>query len=303
MSESNTTHKSVPLMMSGLRADNYDDSIHLVKSFIAAFREAGFHTAFITAQQPNHSYIDFFADEADSHIFLPQAGDRAGDMHLLSYLDEELGREDRKKLIVLHTYGSHYNYQDRYPEENAVFLPDSPLESSAVCRERLVNAYDNTILQTDRLLYEVISRLENKEGISAMFYTSDHGENIFDDERELFLHSSPKTSFYQQEVPFIVWLSKDYRDSIPSKGELLNRNIDDHVSSSSSFFHTLLDIGGISTSRLNPSLSLADSAYTFPGRVFLTIITRRCRYVRQWMIPSTFPCLMSLRKINDPSAR
>ena len=44
-----------------------------------------------------------------------------------------------------------------------------------------------------------------------MVYTSDHGEDIFDDARHLFLHASPLPSFWQLHVPLVVWTSSDYR--------------------------------------------------------------------------------------------
>lgn len=45
LTESNTTHKSVPMLMSGATACNYD-SIYHQKGIITAFKEAGFRTAF-----------------------------------------------------------------------------------------------------------------------------------------------------------------------------------------------------------------------------------------------------------------
>ena len=59
LTESNTTHKSVPMLMSGATACNYD-SIYHQKGIITAFKEAGFRTAFFSNQRYNHSFIDFF---------------------------------------------------------------------------------------------------------------------------------------------------------------------------------------------------------------------------------------------------
>lgn len=270
LSESNTTHKSVPLLMSAIDSHTFNDSVYRVKSFIEAFNEAGFHTAFISAQQPAHSYIDHFASEADTHLFVDGAHDGTRtDFSLLSYLDRELSIKARKKFIVLHCYGSHYKYSDRYPGNMRVFGPDGPLESSPSYRERLVNAYDNSVLLTDSLLSGIISRLEGRPGISALVYTSDHGENIFDDSRNLFLHASPKTSFYQQHVPFLVWLSESYSAMHPSAGVALKANAGRKVSSSSSFFHTVLDIGGLESPVLRRDLSLGSSAYRSPAPVFI----------------------------------
>lgn len=270
LSESNTTHKSVPLLMSELDSHSFNDSVYRVKSFIEAFNEAGFHTSFISAQQPAGSYIDHFADEADIHLFVEGAHDGSRtDLDLLGYLDRELKAKHRKRFIVLHCYGSHYNYRDRYPEDMAAFRPDGPLESSPECREMLVNAYDNSIILTDSLLSGIIHRLERVNGIAAMIYTSDHGENIFDDDRNLFLHASPKTSYYQQHVPFLVWISEHFSNAHPEKAGLLRSNEDGKVSSSASFFHTVLDLGGIDCKAFNPGLSVGSDAYSSPATVFI----------------------------------
>lgn len=77
-SESNTTHKSVPLLLSNLTAEDFNQKINESKSVITAFKEAGFKTAFISMQCRNRSYIDYFGEEADTTMFLrePQPGDR-----------------------------------------------------------------------------------------------------------------------------------------------------------------------------------------------------------------------------------
>lgn len=66
LTESNTTHKSVPMLLSPVSAQNFD-SIYYRKSIITAFKEAGFQTAFFSNQRYNHSFIDFFGMEADTY--------------------------------------------------------------------------------------------------------------------------------------------------------------------------------------------------------------------------------------------
>ena len=69
MSQSNTTHKSVPMLLSAASATDYD-RIYREKGIIEAFKEAGFHTTFISNQLPNHSFIDFLGEQADQWLFL-----------------------------------------------------------------------------------------------------------------------------------------------------------------------------------------------------------------------------------------
>ena len=70
LSEINTTHKSVPMLLSYLDSENFGDSVAHTRSFFEAFNGAGYSTAFISNQRRNGSYIEFYGDEAQKHIFL-----------------------------------------------------------------------------------------------------------------------------------------------------------------------------------------------------------------------------------------
>ena len=284
--QSNTTHKSVPMLLSAASAEDFERLFH-EKGILAAFKEAGFHTVFISNQLPNHSFIDFLGEQADEHYFLKKEESAQGshyDEDLLQKLDEILPKADasssahyhyryRKLFVVLHSYGSHFNYQERYPRSFAYFKPDSRSEAKPENRRDLLNAYDNTIRYTDYILHGIIERLQKWEEIqtktdgvygqpiSAMFYTSDHGENIFDDERCLFLHAAPKASDYELHVPFIIWTSEGFSKQYPDILKALGENRSKQVQSSLSAFHTMLGIGGIQTRYRLDEYSVASGKY------------------------------------------
>ena len=284
--QSNTTHKSVPMLLSAASAEDFERLFH-EKGILAAFKEAGFHTVFISNQLPNHSFIDFLGEQADEHYFLKKEDALQGnhyDEDLLQKLDEILPKADasssahyhyryRKLFVVLHSYGSHFNYQERYPRSFAYFKPDSRSEAKPENRRDLLNAYDNTIRYTDYILHGIIERLQKWEGVqtktdgvydqptSAMLYTSDHGENIFDDDRHLFLHAAPKASDYELHVPFIIWTSEGFSKQYPDILKALGENRTKQVQSSLSAFHTMLGIGGIQTHYRLDEYSVASGKY------------------------------------------
>ena len=284
--QSNTTHKSVPMLLSAASAEDFERLFH-EKGILAAFKEAGFHTVFISNQLPNHSFIDFLGEQADEHYFLKKEEALQGnhyDEDLLQKLDEILPKADasssahyhyryRKLFVVLHSYGSHFNYQERYPRSFAYFKPDSRSEAKSENRRDLLNAYDNTIRYTDYILHGIIERLQKWEGVqtktdgvydqptSAMLYTSDHGENIFDDDRHLFLHAAPKASDYELHVPFIIWTSEGFSKQYPDILKALGENRTKLVQSSLSAFHTMLGIGGIQTHYRQDEYSVASDKY------------------------------------------
>ena len=288
--QSNTTHKSVPMLLSAASAEDFERLFH-EKGILAAFKEAGFHTVFISNQQPNHSFIDFLGEQADEHYFLKTEDASKGnhydagnhyDEELLKKLDEILPEADasssshyryRKLFVVLHTYGSHFNYQERYPRSFAYFKPDSRSEAKPENRQDLLNAYDNTIRYTDYILHGIVERLQKWEKVqaktdgvysqptSAMLYTSDHGENIFDDDRRLFLHAAPKASDYELHVPFIIWTSEGFGKQYPGAWKALGENRTKQVQTSLSAFHTMLGIGGIRTPYRLDEYSVASGKY------------------------------------------
>ena len=293
--QSNTTHKSVPMLLSAASAEDFERLFH-EKGILAAFKEAGFHTVFISNQQPNHSFIDFLGEQADEHYFLKTEDASKGnhydagnhyDEELLKKLDEILPEADasssshyryRKLFVVLHTYGSHFNYQERYPRSFAYFKPDSRSEAKPENRQDLLNAYDNTIRYTDYILHGIVERLQKWEKVqaktdgvysqptSAMLYTSDHGENIFDDDRRLFLHAAPKASDYELHVPFIIWTSEGFGKQYPGAWKALGENRTKQVQTSLSAFHTMLGIGGIRTPYRLDEYSVASGKY-HPARL------------------------------------
>lgn len=265
ITQSNTTHKSVPMLMSAASAEDYG-RIYREKGIITAFREAGFHTTFISNQRPNHSFIDIFGKEADDWKFIKEETERSDmyDEDMLRMVNDILDKKRAKELIVLHTYGSHFNYRERYRRSEAVFRPDNASEAKVSNRRQLLNAYDNSIRSTDRFLSLLIRQLDRSGAVSAMLYTSDHGENIFDDGRRLFLHASPIPSYYELHVPLLIWMSPSYRQMYAAEAAAVGSNSRKSVATSASVFHTMLSLAGISTPLRADSLSVASSSYK-PG--------------------------------------
>lgn len=272
VTESNTTHKSVPMLLSAISAQNFGD-IYEQKSIITAFKEAGFHTIFLSNQRPNHSFIDFFGDEADYSSFIKEdlpADANVLDGELLPMLDKQISScKSNKLFVVLHTYGSHFNYRERYLKEDAYFKPDTAMDAKFKNRDNLLNAYDNTIRYTDKLISNIIGMVKRHGGSAAIAYTSDHGEDIFDDSRHMFLHASPIPSYYQLHVPLIFWASDDYITRHGSEWNALEQNSNLPVTGSKELFHTLLTIAGIDTEWQNDSLSLASPNFTSRERYYL----------------------------------
>lgn len=273
LSESNTTHKSVPLMLSPLTAETFGDSIDCVRSVFEAFREAGYATAFFSNQQRNGSYIDFFGEQADTCRFIADEPHAVrSDSALVPMLQRFIAEASARKLfVVLHSYGSHFNYSERYSASHRRFTPDSNDNATRGNRPTLINAYDNTIVSTDAIVDGVIGTLASLPDsvAAAMLFVPDHGEDIFDDDRERFLHASPNPTYWQIHVPLVLWFSPGHSALHPEQARAARANAGKDVASSRTVFDTMLSLAGITTNHSRPFRALTDSTYSMEPRMYL----------------------------------
>lgn len=179
---------------------------------------------------------------------------------LLFGLEREIRASSaRKKLIVLHTTGSHGpQYFSKYPPEFEVFKPVCRTVDQSKCStEELVNAYDNTILYTDYFLSRVVSILKSLDGMPAvMLYVSDHGESL--GEYGLYLHGTPYSIApdVQKDIPFVVWAS----DSFAGRDGLAKRTARNPAGYSHDFvFHSVLGALGMTSDIYNRNLDVFGS--------------------------------------------
>lgn len=269
IAQNNTTHKAVPLILSAAIADNYDTAIYTHKGVLSAFNEAGYTTAYLSNQARNHSFIDYLGQEAQTTIFIKDDGSEHYDTELLPLLQKQINQSSGKLFVVLHTYGSHFAYRDRYPRTDAYFTPDNNTTASSDNRPELLNAYDNSIRQTDILLDSIIAMLEKCDCPSAMFFLSDHGEDIYDDERERLLHSSPVPTYYQLHVPMLMWLSPQYVTAYPEQVEAARAHVNCDIASNESALPTMVSLAGLRCDSVDYTRALASPSYFDRPRIYL----------------------------------
>ena len=273
ITQANATHKSVPLILSAATAENYDE-IYRQKSILEAFKEAGFTTLFLSNQTPNRTFTDYFAAKADHHVNIRPASTGGlyttnnYDTHMLPLLRHYIDSIPGNLFIVMHTYGSHFNYRERYPREFAYFTPDDATEVEVKNRQQLINAYDNSIRYTDYFLHSLINLLDSTNACTAMYYSPDHGEDLLDDSRKRFLHASPHPTYYQLHIPYMLWFSTSYQNAFPQAYEAAIQNLPKPVSTNAAF-HTLLDMASIRTPYLNQARSLVNPNFAIEKRMYL----------------------------------
>ncbi len=273
LTQSNTTHKSVSMLLSDVKIEDYN-SIYQRKGIIEAFKEAGFTTISLSNQAENASFIEYFTKSADIYKTLRTTNSKTGvtqnhyDAELIALMQEQIKENAGDLFILLHTYGSHFKYMERYPEQFRKYTPDKITNVSKSERERLINAYDNTILYTDYFLAQTIKALTETDSQVALLYTSDHGEDLMDDDRNKFLHASPTPTYYQLRVPFVMWFSDAYIADHSQAMQAVNTNSKKPISSST-VFHTVLNMAHVQTPYLDTELSLVSKNFRPKPRLYL----------------------------------
>ncbi|MDR0742804.1 MAG: phosphoethanolamine transferase [Tannerella sp.] len=262
----NVTEFAVPLLLSRATPLNFENA-YREKTFADAFREAGFHTGWITNQSGDYPYIKRIAKDMDRAFFPSDEFENleSYDHKLLPYIDSLLDENRQKTFLVVHTLGSHFRYNFRYPKPFEKFTP--ALEGTNNCsiasdknRELFTNTYDNTILYTDYMIAEIIDKVASKGAVSAVLYISDHAENLYDNETVTVLHGSKTPPLPEIHVPLFIWTSPAYQNAYPGKQQALKSNRNKKISASN-IFHSILDMADVHYPGELPEKSIASDGF------------------------------------------
>lgn len=277
----NLTTVSVPFMLS--RATPMHPEIYThEKSIVDAFSEAGYYTAWVANQSFGNPFLMRISENCDYQHYIPTDVKNHDnlDIRLLDYAQNIMENDSKQKLIVLHSLGCHFKYNLRYPDSFRYYQPDLSSETPLKdilnpddnpdihlkellektdllegMRELLVNSYDNAICYTDYFIDSTISMLDAQNKPAVLIYIGDHGENLLDDERHLFLHATYQGSVYEYHVPLFVWTSDEYRTLHPNVENNLQANKSKSITSMV-LFHSLMEAGNISYPLWDASMSI-----------------------------------------------
>ncbi len=216
---SNATRLSVPSMLTPQPLIWFDGTPNpqATESIVSLASKAGYASAWFSNQAAVGRFdgvIAAYADEADSSLFLnPASFFQQGtyDEVLLPSLKRQIAANSRS-FVVLHTMGSHFKFEQRYPSGFGIFRNPENVEQ----------AYLNSIVYTDNLLNEVIGSLEQDGRPAAMIYISDHGQGRPD---AICKKSDVnRVTIDSYEIPALVWLSPSYEKINTASPQALKNN-------------------------------------------------------------------------------
>lgn len=188
----NTTTRAVTSMMSHRNKSEFVDVLP-EKTLISVFKELGFKTYWYSAQSSkefHNGMINMMAAEANEYFFRDRLQSAN---HSYQTYDEALIEPLKKVLqnggnnfVVLHSFGNHIRFHERYPRQFAKYLPECEKLPDSCPKQDVNNSYDNSVLYMDYFVSQVIKSLQNTN--SLLIFAADHG--VFLGENGVFANGS-----------------------------------------------------------------------------------------------------------------
>lgn len=176
-------------------------------------------------------------------------------------IDKIVIEKTKYNLYIIHINGQHFPYDLKYPPNYAKFKKEEYPSTYASDQPEILAQYDNATLYCDYIVDQVISKFVDSNSI--VIYFSDHSEEVYD-YRNYVGHcnaSFSKPSLkYQIEIPFMIWMSDEYREK---HSDLYKRicEVKDRPFITNRLSHTVLDIVGIKDTIFNPRKSVINEKY------------------------------------------
>ena len=215
VAQSVSTRQAVPSMLTAqpLLWPDGEPNPQATRSIVSQASLAGYRTGWFSNQVAVGEFDGViaayaYADEAQSKAFLnPSSFMSQGsyDEVLVPALQRFLAVDARRgrAFAVLHTMGSHFRFEHRYPLAFGPFAMPSNTEQ----------AYLNSIAYTDVVLDQVIDVLERDGRSAVLFYISDHGQDLAD--QRCTKSETNRLTVDAYEVPAFLWLNQAYAQVNP----------------------------------------------------------------------------------------
>ena len=213
-------------------------------SLIDIAKAAGFKTYWISNQAQYGSYntpITLIANCADEKIWLnsDSSASSSYDEKVLPALSSINSKG--KKVIFIHLYGNHWEYNYRYPHEKYGKFDNSNYAGKVVDLQKL-NAYDNSMYYNDCVTEKIFQYAKQNWNVSSIAYFSDHGEAVVSNNK----HIPSKYEDDMGTVPVYFYFSDEYIKAHPAIVARTKKNKDIYFTNDM-MYDALLDLWGITT--------------------------------------------------------
>ena len=262
-----STAASVPCMFSHLGRDGFESRKANYESLIDVLHHAGLAVLWVDNQAGCKGVCERIGEVRTTALPDPVLcpGGECLDPIMLKDLDQRLAdlpAEQRRRgtVVVLHEMGSHGPaYFKRSAPALKKFQPECTSTNLQECtQEQVVNAYDNSIVQTDQFLDSVLNWLSDQsdKAQTAMIYVADHGESL--GENNIYLHGLPYSIApdVQKHVPWITWLSPAMQARTHVTTGCLQQDVAQRRVTHDNYFHSVLGLMDVQTGAYSPALDM-----------------------------------------------
>lgn len=163
--------------------------------------------------------------------------------------------KDGNNFVIIHMYGSHTRYMDRYPAG----YPEVHNSTKAS-----VVQYDTSVKYTDEIMGRIFDYAEKNLNLKALIYTSDHGEDMANG------HGEGGFTFAMVHTPVFFYFSPEYRKDYPQLVSNVEKHKDDFFTNDLMFD----SLSGILLARNNyqkAQYDVTDDRYSLPADKALTV--------------------------------
>lgn len=248
--------QTVPVLQRALTEQSQynDKEFHTSTSIIDAAKKAGYKTYWFSNQGRYGEFdsaITLVAKTADVAEWTDDAYDFSDkyDSALLPYLEKVNPNENN--FIVLHLMGSHIYYNNRYPKEFKRWVTEDGTGMATAAP-----AYANTILYTDYILSQIYEYASKNLNLQAILYFSDHGENLD------ISHNPDVFSFDMVKIPMFIYLSPEYRATLPERADVLHQNENKYFTNDM-LYDTICGMMNVPSNRYESVQDFSSAEYAF----------------------------------------
>ena len=229
-------------------------------SLIDIAKAAGFKTYWISNQAQYGSYntpITLIANCADEKIWLnsDSSASSSYDEKVLPALSSINSKG--KKVIFIHLYGNHWEYNHRYPHEEYGKFDNSNYAGKVVDLQKL-NAYDNSMYYNDCVTEKIFQYAKQNWNVSSIAYFSDHGEAVVSNNK----HIPSKYEDDMGTVPVYFYFSDECIKAHPAIVARTKKNKDIYFTNDM-MYDALLDLWGITTPYYNAKENFLSNEYGY----------------------------------------
>ena len=256
-----STFESIKLMFTFCR---YNDSKpwHSYQNIFRILGKANYHSVWLSNQEFTSSELSpsrLFAETCSEHHYTMIRDSVSSDFSrldeaILPLLDRTLKIREKPLFHLIHLYGAHFQYADRYPHSFAKFSAEDERTGLKLNMRQTQAYYDNAILYDDYIIDSIIKRYEKRDAI--VLFLSDHGEEVYENKTKLrWGHDSWARSDYMVEVPMLLWISASLKEKRPDLVQRVEQSTSRPFMTDDTIY-IIMDLLGITTPEFIPSRSL-----------------------------------------------